>query len=379
MDQHSKAELIKTYRKQYRRARKAEKSRIIGVIVEATGFCRKHVIRALSQDVDVPKRINRQRTSRYESIIEPLEKLWAFSNFLCGKRLQPFIPELLANLKRHNEIELTAEQEVLLLSIKSASIDRLLKHARKGLVPKGRSTTKPGTLLKHQIPMRTFADWTENKPGFLEVDLVAHCGDSVRGEYINTLNMTDVATGWTVATAFIGRSDRYCSEAIDQIKPSLPFPILGIDSDNGGEFINANLARYCEREHITFTRGRAYKKNDSCYIEQKNWDVVRKMIGYGRFETRKQLEIIIRIERILAFYQNYFQPSQKLLSKTRIGAKVKKIHDVAQTPAQRLIARKDTPAATKLKLRHTSHELNLAALLRDINHLVKELYDTLIR
>jgi hypothetical protein len=379
VDQHSKAELIKTYRKQYKRANKDEKSRIIGVIIEATLYCRKHVIRALNRDVDVPKRITRERMSRYEPIIEPLEKLWAVSNFLCGKRLEPFIPELLANMKRHNEIQLTKEKEALLLSIKSATIDRLLKPARKGFVPKGRSTTKPGTLLKHQIPIRTFADWTEDKPGFLEIDLVAHCGDSVRGEYINTLTMTDVCTGWTVTTAFMGRGERYCSEAIDEIRPSLPFPILGIDSDNGGEFINAHLMHYCEREHITFTRGRAYKKNDSCYVEQKNWDVVRKMIGYGRFETYKKLDLIKRIERLLAFYQNYFQPSQKLISKTRIGAKVKKKYDEARTPAQRLIARKDTPRDTKKRLKDTFLQVNPRALLRDINELVKELYDTLPR
>ena len=379
VDQHSKAELIKTYRKQYKRAKKAEKSRIIGVIIEATLYCRKHVIRALNRDVDVPKRITRLRLSRYEPIVEPLEKLWAVSNFLCGKRLEPFLPELLANMKRHNEIQLTAEEEALLLSIKSATIDRLLKPARRGLVPKGRSTTKPGTLLKHQIPIRTFTDWIEDKPGFLEVDLVAHCGDSARGEYINTLTMTDVCTGWTVTTAFIGRSERFCTEAIDEIKPSLPFPILGIDSDNGAEFINFHLTSYCEREHITFTRGRAYKKNDSCYVEQKNWDVVRKWIGYGRFETRKQLDVIKRIERLLAFHQNYFQPSQKLISKTRIGAKVKKKYDIAQTPAQRLIARKDTPKGIKKRLIDTSQQLNAAALIRDINALVEELCDATIR
>jgi hypothetical protein len=380
MDQHSKHELIKSYRKRYERAGKKERTQIINQIADASGYCRAHIIRAFHKDLQVPKKISRARPSRYAHLYETLKFIWATSNFLCGKRLKPFLPDLIKSLKQHKEIKLSKDDEALILTVSASTIDRLLAPARKGMNPKGRSTTKPGTLLRHQIPIRTFADWTEDKPGFLEVDLVAHCGDSTHGEYINTpLNMTDIATGWTVATAFIGRSDHYCSEAIDEIKPSLPFPVLGIDSDNGGEFINANLARYCERESIKFTRGRPYKKNDSAHIEQKNWDVVRKMIGYGRFETRKQLDIIKRIERLLAFYQNYFQPSQKLLSKTRTGAKVKKKHDIAQTPAQRLIARKDTPAATKLKLRHTFHELNPRALLRDITQLVKELYDTLPR
>jgi hypothetical protein len=372
--QQAKAEIIKHYRKQYRRAVKSEKSRIIDIITESTGYSRKHIIHTLNEDVDVPRQITRDRVSRYEPIIEPLEKIWAVSNFLCGKRLEPFIPELLSSLRRHQEIALTEQEESLLLSVRSATIDRLLGPARKGLVPKGRSTTKPGTLLKHKIAIRTFADWNEHEPGFLEIDLVAHCGDNTRGEYINTLDMTDVATGWTVCAAFMGRSERFCVEAIEDIKPSFPFAILGIDSDNGSEFINAHLKRYCERNSITFTRGRANKKNDSCYVEQKNWDVVRKMLGYGRFDTYDQLDIIKRIHNLLVLYQNYFQPSQKLLSKERIGARVKKKYDVAQTPCQRLLSRPEIPKQTRDVLRKTFHGLNAVHLLRSIQRLISELY-----
>lgn len=374
MTQQANAELIRHYRSQYRRATKSEKSRIIDTIAESTRYSRKHIIHALNEDVEVPRQITRDRGSRYEPIIEPLEKIWAISNFLCGKRLEPFIAELVDSLKRHNEISLTQEEEALLLSISSATIDRLLIPARKGLVLKGRSTTKPGTLLKHKIAIRTFADWDENQPGFLEIDLVAHCGNNTRGEYINTLDMTDVATGWTVCAAFMGRSERFCVEAIEEARPSFPFPILGIDSDNGSEFINAHLKRYCERNQITFTRGRANKKNDSCYVEQKNWDVVRKMIGYSRFDTKQQLDAIRRIHNLLALYQNYFQPSQKLISKERIGAKVKKSYDVAQTPCQRLLSRQETPEQTKEALRNTLAGLNPAQLLRSIQSLISELY-----
>jgi hypothetical protein len=377
MDQHSKSELIASYRKRYKKSSKKGKGQIIGAIIDATGYCRKYVIQALNADVRIPKKITRTRPSRYAHLDNILRHVWAASNFLCGKRLKPFMPELIKSLKRFKEIKLTQEDEALLLTVSASTIDRLLTQARKDVRIKGRTTTKPGTLLKHHIPIRTFADWTENKPGFMEVDLVAHCGDTVRGEYINTLDITDIATGWTVCTAFMGRGERFCVEAINEVMPMLPFPILGIDSDNGGEFINAHLKRFCEREHITFTRGRPYKKNDSAHIEQKNWDVVRKMIGYGRFDTYEQLNIIKRIESLLAFYQNYFQPSQKLISKTRIGAKVHKIHDVAQTPAQRLLARKDTPKDTKKRLKDTFRQLNPAALLRNINNLVAALYETL--
>jgi len=190
--------------------------------------------------------------------------------------------------------------------------------------------------------------------------------------------MTDIATGWTVCTAFMGRSQQFCVAAIEEMKPSLPFAVLGIDSDNGAEFINAHLKRYCENNCISFTRSRAYKKNDSAHIEQKNWDVVRKMIGYGRFDTYEQLDIINRVHRLLAFYQNYFQPSRKLISKKRIGATVTKHYDTATTPAQRLLDRKDTPRDTNNRLRDTFRKINPAALLRSINNLSKELYDTLL-
>ncbi|MEN6370654.1 MAG: transposase [Armatimonadota bacterium] len=376
MDQHSKSELLASYRKRYKKASKNGKNQIINIIVDATGYCRKHVVRALNADIKVPKKIIRARPSRYAHLYDALVFIWAASNFLCGKRLKPFLPELVKSLKKHKEIKLTKEDEALILTVSAATIDRILAPARKQTTIKGRSTTKPGTLLKHQIPIRTFADWTEDRPGFLEVDLVAHT-DTAHGEYINTLNMTDIATGWTVSTAFMGRSERFCVAAIDEVKPLLPFAILGIDSDNGGEFINAHLKRYCEREHITFTRGRPNKKNDSAHIEQKNWDIIRKMIGYGKFDTYEQLDIIRRIESLLAYYQNYFQPSQKLISKTRVGAKVKKKYDTAQTPAQRLLDRNDTPKDTKKLLKDTFKHLNPAALLRSINDLISELYDTL--
>lgn len=374
MTQQTKFELIRHHRKEYRRAGKKRKTEILAMLIELTGYSRKHLIHALNQDVDVPKKITRERISRYEPIIEHLETLWAASNFLCGKRLQPFIAQLLGSLKTHKEIQISEQDESLLLQISAATIDRLLVLARKGLVPKGRCTTKPGTLLKHQIPIRTFADWNEDRPGFLEIDLVAHCGDSTRGDYINSLDMTDVCTGWTVCTAFMGKSDSFCAAAIEEVKPLFPFAIRGIDSDNGGEFINAHLKRYCERNSITFTRGRAYKKNDSCYVEQKNWDVVRKIIGYGRFDTYDQLDIIKRIHNTLALYQNYFQPSQKLISKSRIGAKVTKKYDVAQTPCQRLLSRPDIPEQTKTLLRDTFRELNPLELLRSIQELISELY-----
>lgn len=376
MDQHGKAELIRALRKEYARASKREKSRIIDQLVSATGFSRKHAIARFNDSAAPPKRIRRPRTGRYEAVTSELQLIWATANFICGKRLQPFMKELIEALKRHGEIVLSDEQEALLISISAATIDRLLAGARKQMTLKSRATTKPGALLKHQIPIRTYADWDGDRPGFLEVDLVAHCGTSTAGEYANTLTMADVRTGWTVCCAFMGRSERFCLAAIEKARRSLPFPLLGLDSDNDAVFINAHMLRYCQRNSITFTRCRPYKKNDQCHVEQKNWDVVRKTVGYGRYDTAAQLALLRQIWTLLADYQNYFQPSRKLVSKTRHGARVKRVYDSARTPAQRLLERSDVPEKTKDRLRQTYERLNPAALIRAISELVRRLQDT---
>ena len=376
MTQQTKTEIIRRFRKLYGRASKTEKSRILDVVTESSGYSRKHAIALLTGPALPKKKPIRTGKSRYAYLSDILIRIWAASNYLCGKRLKPFLPELVASLKHHKEIDLSEEDEALILTASAATIDRLLAPERKKTAIRGQSTTKPGTLLKHKIPIRTFEQWDDYRPGFMEVDLVAHT-DTARGDYINTLNMTDIATGWTVCTPFMGKGERNCVAGIDQIRACLPFPILGIDSDNGSEFINAHLMRYCQRNSITFTRSRPYKKNDQAHIEQKNWDVVRKTIGYGKFDAPAQLDIIKRIENLLAFHQNYFQPSQKLLSKTRIGARVTKKYDTAQTPAQRLLARDDVPEETKTLLKNTFLELNPVTLLYAIYDLVEELYHTL--
>lgn len=376
MTRHAKAELLKHYRKRYQRAAKREKTQILNTVVETTGYTRKHAIALLNEKILPAKQTPtvRTRQSQYAHLYETLKYVWASANFICGKRLEPFLPELVKSLKRHKEIAITKEDQELLSKVSAATIDRLLAPARKEISLKGRSTTKPGTLLKHQIPIRTFADWDQEVPGFLEVDLVAHCGETTAGEYLNTLNMTDICTGWTVCTAFMGRSERYCVQAIIKATPAFPFHILGIDSDNGSEFINAHLKRHCERNQITFTRARPWKKNDSAHIEQKNYDVVRKHVGYARFDNYDQLEILQRIYNLLQLYINYFQPSRKLISKQRNGAKVRKTYDRAQTPAQRLLARKDIDRITKQQLRTCYRQLNPAQLMRDVVDLVGELH-----
>ena len=197
---------------------------------------------------------------------------------------------------------------------------------------KGRSGTKPGSMLKRQIPIRTFAEWDDARPGFCEVDLVAHDGGSGTGEFCQTLDLTCVATGWTEPRALRNKAQRWVHEAIDEITRVLPFPLVGLDSDNGAEFINMHLYRYWTERGITFTRSRPYRKNDNCYVEQKNWPVVRQQVGYARYDTPEELEGLRELYRVLRLYVNFFQPQMKLVSKTRHGAKVTKRFDLARPP-----------------------------------------------
>ncbi len=253
-----------------------------------------------------------------------------------------------------------------LLAMSSATIDRALAPERRRLRVKGRSGTKPGSILKRQIPIRTFAEWDEGRPGFCEVDLVAHDGGSPYGEFCQTLDLTCVATGWTEPRALRNKAQRWVHEAIHEIAEELPFLLLGLDSDNGSEFINVQLFTYCTERGITFTRSRPYRKNDNCFVEQKNWPVVRQQVGYGRYDTPEELEALRELYRVLRLYVNFFQPQMKLVAKTRRGAKVTKRFDRARTPYQRVLDSPDVDEEAKDRLRATYLSLNPAQLKRDL-------------
>ncbi len=280
-------------------------------------------------------------------------------------------------MERCKEISLTAEVRQLLLNMSRSTIDRCLKPARfKGKLH-GLSTTKPGTLLKKMIPVRTFADWNEDQPGFMEIDLVAHCGNTVEGRFLNTLTCTDVCTGWTEPIALRHRSQQEVRDALHNMRPDLPFDLLGIDSDNGGEFINDLIYGYCLQEHITFTRSRPYKKNDQSYVEQKNWSVVRHTVGYDRLETDEEFDLLKSIYADLRLYINYFQPVLKLIFKGRVGDKFIKTYDLAATPYQRIMARPDIPLVTKARLTDSYVKLNPVKLRTSIDLKVANLWKLL--
>lgn len=363
MSPKSKNELIEVLRPRYLKAIKIEKQKMLDEFTAATGYHRKYAIRVLKNQVQ--KRHNK-KTKGYKAIYrgevtQALEQIWEIYGRICSKRLQPYLPEGIKVLERCQEIQLSQDTKALLLKISSASIDRCL-HPIRIKSSHGLSTTKPGSLLKKLIAVRTFTEWDEERPGFMEIDLVAHCGNTVDGQYLNTLTCTDICTGWTDITALPRRSQQAVCDAISLLRQRLPFPLLGIDSDNGSEFINDLLYRYCLNEEITFTRSRPYKKNDQAHVEQKNWSVVRRTVGYDRWETDQELTLLENIYEDLRLYINFFQPSLKLIAKERVGNKTIKRYDTAKTPYQRVIERTDISLEAKARLTYTYLKLNPAEL-----------------
>src|SRR5437879_1142595 len=239
--------------------------------------------------------------------------------------------------------------------------------------------SRPGTLLKHQIPLRTFSEWDEQQPGFLEIDLVGHDGGVIDSLHAFTLNATDVATGWTVCVALKNKAQVWSFAGLQKIRAKLPFPLLGIDSDNGSEFINESFFRYCQDEKITFTRSRPYRKNDSCFVEQKNYSVVRRAVGYQRCDTDEQLRLLAELYAPLELYTNFFQPSMKLKSKERHGARVTKKYDKARPPYQRVLESSFIDEQTKEQLRQRYELLNPAQLKRQLERWQRKLLATAAR
>ena len=374
MTRGSILEYMAAIRERYFGGAKKEKTQILDEFTKVTGQHRKSAIRLLHRSKR-PKLAKRQgRRPQYSAAaVRALKVAWEVEGCICGKRLKPFLPELIPVLRRHGELGIIAPVEAELCRMSASTIDRLSRPWRRLERPRGFSTTKPGSLLKKGIPIRTFADWQENRPGFLEADLVAHCGDSTGGFFLNTLSTVDVFTGWSECVGVWGKGQDRVGGAIHEVQRRLPFPLLGLDSDNGSEFINENLLSYCRRNNITFTRARSNKKNDSCYVEQKNWTAVRQVIGYDRYSSRVALECLNRIYLIQRLYVNFFQPVMKLVSKTRDGAKVHKVYDLPRTPYQRLLEAGVLSESKRQELATIYHGLNPALLKRQLEDHVERL------
>lgn len=365
--------VVRAFSIAYIRSRKKGRSEILTGLVEMTGYSRKHLMEILPGALKARRRKVRIQKSRYMTVIKPLRVIWAVSNYACGQRLAPMIPSYLAALRRHRELIVPQEERKLLCKISSSTIDRLLKHDRKRVNIKGKSGTKPGTLLKSQIPIKMWTDWDNTRVGFVEIDSVHHCGASLYGEYVYTLDVVDVATGWNECCAHLGRGEYRTIGALETIRRRLPFALLGIDFDCGGEFVNYHLVRYCEKNQVTYTRAREGMKNDQDYIEQQNYSVVRRYVGYGRLDTQRQLDLLNRLYVKLSDYQNFFQPVMKLKAKVRDGARVTRTYDIAQTAYQRLLKKNEIPQETKRQLGERYLKLNPKKLLLEITALGKQL------
>ncbi len=375
MTRRSILEYADAVRGRYLRSSKKVKTRILEEFVAATGLHRKAAIRLLNRRSRPAGQKRSGRPQLYTlEVAAALRVTWEAVDRLCSKRFRPFLPELVGILKEKGELSVTEETEARLCRMSASTIDRMLRRWRGNGRRRGLGTTKPGTLLKNAIPVRTFSDWNEKKPGFLEVDLVAHCDDSAEGFYLTTLSAVDVATGWYEPVAVWGKGQDRVGGAIYDVRKRLPMPLLGLDSDNGSEFINKSLYDYCRRNGITFTRSRSYKKNDSCHVEQKNWSVVRRVIGYDRFSSKAALEALDDVYTLLRLYVNFFQPVLKLVRKSRHGAKVHKVYDTAQTPYHRLLRSEVLTEQKKRELAAIYGALNPVTLLKQVRQTVEYLW-----
>lgn len=380
MDMHSRKQLVQVVAPRYFRATRKDKSVILTEFCANTGYEHKYAIKKLRATFLYPNGSKggkrRQKPSRYMPIKPTMKTLWEVADYPSGTRLHAIMPVLIERGIFYGEINPNVTQQSLLAQISIATVDRMLKSELRTRRRKINGQTKGGKL-KYEIPFAVDSDAVV-APGTLEIDLVVHCGESAMGEFINTLNSTDIVTGWYEAEAIMGKSQRAVDAALEEIGKRLPFPLTGIDSDNGTEFINWNLKRWADRHRITFTRSRPYKKNDNAHIEQKNFTHVRKIIGYMRLDTRKQQDMLNSLYRNeLRLYINFFQPSQKLIKKERVGSKIKRTYDVAKTPYLRVVESADIPDEIKRKLTVQYKTLNPFALKRTIDRKLKLITDTL--
>src|SRR3982075_18556 len=373
----ARREGVSAVAERYRSAKRAEKGRILDELCATTGWHRKHAVRALQRHAAVPPGevpASRGRRRRYGATIkEALTALWEASDRVCGKRLKVMIPTLLPALEQHGRLKLGEGDRDLVLAISSASIDRLLGDVKVSASGGKRRRAGFYSAIRREVPIRTFNDWNSPPPGYCEVDMVAHGGTSVAGSFIQTLTMVDVATGWTECLPLVTRDGSLVVEAMKHVQSLFPWLLRGVDFDNDSAFMNDTVVPWCRGQKLEVTRSRAYKKNDQAFVEQKNGAVVRRLMGYGRFEGVETARVMVRLYAAARLYVNFFQPSFKLKEKRREGAKVIKRYHAPSTPCERALAHPKATAAVKQRLRDQYRTLDPVPLFAEIRTAQQEL------
>ncbi len=370
----ARREIKSAVAERYRVAGRAEKGRILDELCKVTGWHRKHAVRALANRPAAPPEARQQRTSTYDVVVkDALTALWEASDRICGKRLKVMIPTLLPALERHGRLKLGAADRVLVLAVSAATIDRLLADTKIAAAGGKRRRVGFYSAIRREVPIRTFNDWQDPPPGFCEIDMVAHGGTSVAGSFIQTLTMVDVATGWTECLPLVTREGSLVVEAIKRAQSLFPWIILGADFDNDSAFMNDIVVPWCRAQKIEVTRSRAYKKNDQAFVEQKNGAVVRRLMGYGRFDGIETAQVMARLYAAARLHVNFFQPSFKLKEKRREGAKVIKRYHAPATPYERALAHRHVSKKIKQRLRAQYRTLDPVVLLSEIRAAQEEL------
>ncbi len=362
----ARQELVQAVTVRYQSSPAEVKGHILDEFVAVTGYHRKHALRLLNGRAQVGVIGKRGRVRLYdEAVHQALIVLWEASDRICGKRLKPLLPILVPALERHGHIALDTTVREHVFAVSAATIDRILSPVRESASGR-RRRPKAIPAIRRSIPVRTFADWKDPIPGFLEADLVAHSGESMAGSFAHTLVLTDIASGWTECVPLIVREANLVVDALEQLRKCLPFPMRGIDTDNGSEFINDALCQFCRERGIGLTRSRPYRKNDQAWVEQKNGSVVRRLVGYGRLEGIAAGEALLRLYSASRLFVNFFQPSFKLAEKSRVGARVSRRYHAPETPCSRLLASSEITDSIKERLRAVLVTLDPLRLLDEI-------------
>jgi hypothetical protein len=372
----TRKELVEVLRTRYRAAASGGKGKILDEFVSVTGYHRKHAIRLLREEVPKPKAADDRNRLYDEAARQALTVLWEAADRVCGKRLKALLPMLVDAMERHGHLDLAPTIRAKVLQASAATIDRILAAARLHIDGQRKRRKGVGSAIRRSIAVRTFADWRNPPPGFFEIDMVEHCGGTkTDGDFVHTLTLTDIATGWTECVAMRVRNQMLVIEGFAKAAADLPFKMLGVDTDNDSAFMNQTVFDYCKVHGLEQTRSRAYKKNDQAWVEQKNGAIVRRLVGYGRLSGVEATTALARLYASSRLYINFFQPSFKLKSKTREGAHVHKVYFAPATPCDRLLAHDSVKPEIKEELKRQLESLDPVRLLQEIRLVQQTLSD----